>query len=231
MPFSALRELFVLHTTVAHNLRDALAVQQQPPPGGRVTIPGADPTRVLLVGAGLAVGYGVTDRNNALDGALGRVIATLTRRGVTVEHQVKSDVTLSKTSELIGAVGAHTYDLVVWCPTFGELPRTWRTSHWARDLRQIMTHLQDTGDPHTQYLLLGYPLIEEDGATTRVGSWIHRVNARISRIASEFPRTHFTYPPAVTEVLHAFDRDYYTRCAAELTGILADLLHIDYAHA
>ena len=60
----------------------------------QIEIAGPDPDRVLLVGGGMTVGWGMTSHDQALAGSLARQLSTLTGRGVSLDvaaHDILCD--------------------------------------------------------------------------------------------------------------------------------------------
>ena len=51
----------------------------------RIEVAGPDPDRVLLVGGGMTVGWGMTSHDQALAGHLARQLSVLTGRGVSLD--------------------------------------------------------------------------------------------------------------------------------------------------
>lgn len=203
--------------------------QDRPPAEGRTAIVGEDPLRVLVVGAGTAVGYGVRTRARALDGQLAAAIAARTGRGVVVETRIRRDLRLGDTVELLGAAGAHTFDAVVWSPTIREVVRLQRPGAWVRAVRRILAHLRSTGTAETGVVLLGFP---EVPVTNRLGELAlerqRRVNQRIAAAASA-SNVRYVQPPALGG-LHAerlWNAEYYERCAQAVLPMLLEVTAAD----
>ena len=83
------------------------------PVGVRTLAVGIDPLRVLVFGGGIAVGYGVRTRDEALDGPLARIIADATGRGVVIENRAVQHVHLPQTARSLGAAGTHTFHAAI----------------------------------------------------------------------------------------------------------------------
>lgn len=86
----------------------------------RSTVVGSFPLRVLLFGSGPLVGYGVTERRDAVDGALAAILARRTGRGVVVETRVRLGLPMEEAVRSLGGAGTATYQVAVWAPRFGE---------------------------------------------------------------------------------------------------------------
>lgn len=205
---------------------ELLSAQDRPPAEGRTAIVGEDPLRVLVVGAGTAVGYGVRTRARALDGQLAQALAARTGRGVVVETRIRRDLRLGDTVDLLGATGAHTFDAVVWSPTIREVVRFQRPGAWVRELRRILAHLRSTGRPGTGVVLLGFP---EVGTVNRLGELAlerqRRINGRIAAAAASQPNVRYVQPPSLgafgSERL--WNAEYYERCAQAVLPMLLEV--------
>jgi hypothetical protein len=81
---------------------------------------GLDPLRVLLFGSGPLIGYGVRDRSHAVDGALARLLAERSGRGVIVESRARLALPIADAVGSLGGAGTATFAVAVWAPRFGE---------------------------------------------------------------------------------------------------------------
>lgn len=86
----------------------------------RSTVVGSLPMRVLLFGSGPLVGYGVSERRDAVDGALAGILARRSGRGVVVETRVRLGLPMAEAVRSLGGAGTATYQVAVWAPRFGE---------------------------------------------------------------------------------------------------------------
>jgi hypothetical protein len=104
----------------ARALLDRPPVRDDGPQVLRTTVVGPRPLRVLLFGSGPLVGYGVTTRRQAVDGALAGILSRRTGRGVVVETRVRLGLPLAEAVGSLGGAGTVTYQVAVWAPRFGE---------------------------------------------------------------------------------------------------------------
>lgn len=81
---------------------------------------GLDPLRVLLFGSGPLIGYGVTTRRDAVDGALAEMLSLHSRRGIVVESRVRLNLPITEAMRSLGGAGTVTFGVAVWAPRFGE---------------------------------------------------------------------------------------------------------------
>jgi hypothetical protein len=110
--------------------------------GIRTLIVGRDPIRVLLFGGGLAVSYGVTTRDEALDGHLARLIAEQTGRGVIIENRAVKHVAVGDAVKSLGATGALTYAVAFWSPSFADATRLRSLKGWREALDDMVEQMR-----------------------------------------------------------------------------------------
>lgn len=85
----------------------------RPPAVGQVSSEGLDADRILLVGAGLAVGWGAASHENALAGRLARALSDLTSRGADVDIHSSPTMTVDTVMESLRSVTLRRYDAIV----------------------------------------------------------------------------------------------------------------------
>ena len=166
-------------------------------------IQGPDPIRVLLVGGDYAVGFGAETRSESLDGALARLLHTRTGRGVIVENRSRHLIPLEQLAASLGPAGAHTFDLVVWTPTFIEAARLLLRSRWVAGLGLMLRKIQTTSD--AAVVLVGIPSLLGAQPLAVIGrARAAQINRLLARIAGRHRRVLVVEPPAV--VLGDVDR-------------------------
>ena len=197
--------------------------QQRPEWDGRAVVSGPDPIRVLVVGGGLAVGYGTSGEDDPLPRRLGEELAAITGRGVIVETRAQASLRLVDTPALLGVSGAATFDHVVWSPTLEEAARS-SASGWGRHLRRIVLTLRSTGSPDLSVLLLGVPLVHGPHPLHPVGQAMGAaINARTAAVADAFDRT--TYLPVAPVTVPTIDTPLFDSAyRAASTRVIAQAL-------
>lgn len=153
--------------------------------GPRTTAIGIDPLRVLLVGGGLAVGYGVRTRAEAVDGPLVERLAEVTGRGVSLENRAVRHVRTADVVAGLGAAGTHTYHVVVWCPSFAEGLEQLRLRRWRADLHQLVRDLRADGPVALVLGCMPVPIGLHPAAMLS-RPWVHRLNHVIAQIAADY---------------------------------------------
>lgn len=193
----------------------------------RAIATGPYPIRVLVVGAGMAVGYGADGSAPSLPRRLADALAVEMGRGAIVESRAQASVRLERTIDFIGMVGAATFDVVVWSPTLEETFRG-GSRRWRRELRLIVTHLRRTGPAHVRVLLMGVPTADGDHPLQRSGTILaDSVNQRIGEVAAAFERVEYVpVPPRRIDSAETplFDPAYQAEVVAALVALIASRL-------
>lgn len=203
----------------------AAAASVRPARAERFLVYGADPLRVLLIGSGLAVGHGVDTRARALDGRVGGRLAEATGRGVIVNNY--SDERLRLADQVQNAMSGGGFDLedvVIWCPSYGEMPeRPWSTP-WFVQMRRFLAAVSE----ETPLIISQLPEpIGTDPAAAVAAPIIRRINRGLHRAAGGRANTFITSPPVVQVKPHGqplFDADYYAAAAGPIAERALDLI-------
>lgn len=184
--------------------------------------------RVLITGAGLAAGYGVTTHEDTFAGTLTPQLATQTGRGVVTEIRAAALLPAAAAVQHLGVNGAHTYHVAVFAPCYLEGPFTPGTGI-ARHGAAIVHHLQTTGSPSLQIVLLGVPRptgpARVDRAAARAAA---ATNAALRDLADANPGVLFVDPPTFPSVHdhRPFDRAYYATTGHHIATALNTRSHL-----
>lgn len=122
---------------------------------------GPDPDRILLIGSGMAVGYGLTSHETALAGQLARRIATLTRRGSRVDVLTSVDMTADQMVELLDPPRLEGLDAIIATPLGVESLLIISRARWRRHLRLLLTHISAAAPVSVQVYLIGIPPVAD----------------------------------------------------------------------
>lgn len=117
--------------------------------------PGIDSDRILIVGGGPAVGWGVFSHTLALPGALARALTTRTGRGADVDVTARSSMTPHSAPEHIDFANLWRYDAVVLTLGVADAGRLTSTRAWRRDLTALVEQIQDASSLGTEVFLAG----------------------------------------------------------------------------
>ena len=167
---------------VLDGLGHAPLMDPGPAVGIRTLVPGTAPVRVLVLGGGLAVGYGVRTREEAFDGPLARLVAERTRRGVVLENRAVQHVRLPRTVASIGPTGAHTFTVAVWCPSFADGLERLRLATWRSELHAMVAALRAERAVPLVLTCMPVPAGRHPAALV-ARPWVHRLNRVIVQVA------------------------------------------------
>lgn len=160
-----------------------------------VVASGPSPERILVVGSGIAVGFGVLNYSRSLGGHLARALSALTARGTTVEILARPDLRLAEAAALIDRLDVPQFDAIV--TTFGgaEAAESMSPSRWGRDLRRFITEIRRAGLPELRVFVVAVPRIPSVVNVPILGSLVARnirkIDEESRRICAEHAHTHF----------------------------------------
>lgn len=106
---------------------------------------GVDPHRLLLIGSGMAVSYGVLSHDLGLAGSLAREISMRTGRGVDIDVRAASEMTVPAATAQLATLDLARYDAIVvtlgGLETLGLLP----PSQWRTQLEELLDSVEASG--------------------------------------------------------------------------------------
>lgn len=106
--------------------------------------PGPNSDRVLIFGAGLAVGWGVSTHDLALPGFLARSLASLTGRGADVEVVAHPDVLLEDALPRLSTLPLWRYDALVIVLGVNAALHLNPLRAWRRDMTALLAGLEES---------------------------------------------------------------------------------------
>ena len=144
-------------------LRALAATLPQPtdPPSAHAA--GDHRLRVLVVGGGLAVGWGVSSHELALPGNIARSLAGVTRRGVDVDLRADHETRLSQVSSIVAERGGARFDAVVLVVGFHEAFSLMPPAAWRRELTAHIAAIRAETRPDAPIIVSGIPVLEFEG--------------------------------------------------------------------
>lgn len=192
---------------------------------------GADPDRLLLVGSGPAIGYGVLSHDLALPGQLARIISAATGRGTDVDLSANPDVVIQNADAILEQREIWRYDGVVLALGTNNALLFTSPGTWRRELQQLVDRLlEQLPDDAGVYLLGIAPLaaFEVDGGTIGALSARHaaKLDAESRRIAMRTGRVTFIpfSPLVVADFTRYRSAATYQQWASVMAApIIADL--------
>ncbi|GAA2751564.1 SGNH/GDSL hydrolase family protein [Amnibacterium kyonggiense] len=182
-------------------VRDELDVVPHPFDSPRQIVAGPDPDRVLVLGNGPAIGFGVLTQELALPGRLARRLHDVTGRGVRVDVLARRGTTAALAPRLVDEVRMTHYDAVVLCIGSSDAYNLLPEERWRADLAQLTDILRAATTPTTVVAVLGIrPLQRPNAALGRAGRLVDAHATRLDRVAAEVCARR-------TGVLHLLDDD------------------------
>jgi hypothetical protein len=120
----------------------------------QVHSPGLNSARVLILGGGPAVGWGVLSHTLALPGSLARALTSRTGRGADVDVIARSSMTVRDAGRDVDVGGLDRYDAVVLTLGIGDAGRLTAPEAWQRDLAGLVGRIRQAA-PGTEIFLAG----------------------------------------------------------------------------
>ena len=190
---------------------------------------GSDADRVLLLGNGIAVSYGVLSHDLGLAGHLARRLSALTGRGTTVDVRAAPDLTPADGLGVVASPEVAKYDAVI--STLGGLEAVLFGSaeRWRRSVNELIEVLLASA-PNTRIHFVGIPLSSSMVRMPQfyglaVESHTRRLNAITQEICATFPSADFIpFEPVQARVLDQVGRDLYKRWADQIADRVAHQL-------
>ncbi len=200
--------------------------------------PSAD--RVLIIGSGPAVGWGVTSHDLALAGSLSRALRAMTGRGVIVDVIADPTMGAANLAPVIAAVKLGNYDAVVTTVGVNDALRGISPRAWARHIGLALEVWSDRVAQGNLLLMVGVTSITTIPTFDGSGGWlaeqlVRRLNAITERLANPLPTVRTLPLPAAFSPRGAADRHTpadYASWAAVIAHEMADPLNRAFsAHA
>ncbi|GAA4750141.1 hypothetical protein GCM10025783_23290 [Amnibacterium soli] len=213
----------------SQRVRNELDLVPHPADAARQFVAGPDPDRVLVLGNGPAVGFGVLTQELSLPGHLARRLAAGTGRGASVDVVARRGVTAAAAPALLGEARTSRYDAVVLCIGASDAYNLLAEERWRADLGRLLDAVRAATAPETAIAVLAIrPVQRPSAALGQAGSLVDGHAARLDRIAQEVCDrrhgvVHVTAAGALPEAprsAEAYDR---------LAGLIAPVLveHLD----
>jgi hypothetical protein len=116
--------------------------------------------RVLLVGNGASVGYGVLSHDLSLAGHLGRQTALATGRPTHVAVIADGDMTAGSVIDTLRGVDLEAYDAIVLTIGVNEALELSSVKRWDEEIGRLLDFLQSPATPHLTAFMVAVPPVE-----------------------------------------------------------------------
>lgn len=194
--------------------------------------PGRDIDRVLLVGAGPAVGWGSTTHDLALPGAMARAISALTQRGCDVDLIADPDMDVAGAALIASQHDLLRYDAVVLMIGVNEALRLAAVRKWTLDISSLLSTLADKMPVDSAIIVVGAnPIRSLAAPNSRIGTLVTRRalmldRATASLCAENLRATFLTLPGrSAPQWRHATRTLQYGEWATFISDTLAPRLN------
>lgn len=139
----------------AANLEQKFAGIPSPRDAPQVHSAGLDSARILIVGGGAAVGWGVLSHTLGLPGSLARAVSARTGRGTDVDVIARSRMTVRSAHRHIDFDTLHRYDAIGLTLGIGDAGRLTSPRAWRHDLARLLERLRHSSAGGTEIYLAG----------------------------------------------------------------------------
>lgn len=196
---------------------------------------GSDPDRIMLMGHGLVVSYGVLSHDLGLAGHLARRLTVLTGRGTTVDVRAHPDMTTAEAIEICSTSEIAMYDAVVVMLGGTNAVFLGAPKDWADEISTLIETLRRHA-PLTRMLFIGIPIptaFVRMPALLRffVESHIRRLNRVGAELCEKSPSATFIpFEPEPVRVLDRIGRENYRRWADQIADAIAESLNLQRHH-
>jgi hypothetical protein len=212
----------------AQRVRRELDLVPHPGDSARQFVAGPDPDRVLVLGNGPAIGFGVLTQELALPGHLARRLASATGRGASVDVVARRGITAATAPALLGEVRMSRYDAVVLCIGSSDAYNLVSEDRWRVDLGRLLDTVRAASTPETVIAVLAVrPAQRPSAALGQAGSLVETHAGRLDRIAEEVcARRHGVLHVTTAAELPEAPRtaEAYDRLAGLLAPVLVEQL-------
>ena len=122
-----------------------------------VRAPGADPDRILVIGSGAAVGYGVVSHDLALAGHLARQISAITGRGTEVTVIADSGMTPARAEAALADDTLAGFDALLLTLGGFEALQLMSRRTWKGQLLRFVDSVEELTPSSTKVFMLALP--------------------------------------------------------------------------
>lgn len=120
---------------------------------------GVNADRVLVIGSGAVVGFGVLTYDLSISGRFARSLAQRTGRGVDVDIVARTGMTTASALRRLEALPLWRYDAIVVALGLNEALDLTSPDRWGRDLTAVLEFLDEHKSGGAQIAVLGTPPI------------------------------------------------------------------------
>lgn len=198
---------------------------------------GVDADRVLLIGSGAVVGYGVFSYDLSLGGWLARSLSAETERGVDVDIATRTGMTAASALDRLSSIPLWRYEAVVVAVGLNEALDLVSLARWRRDLARVLDYLGKHTTRGTEIVILGVPpMVTLPTPLGPMGHLAQRHAAKLDQVSEELcshcTHAHFVSlnAPSVPPQHDVPGGEDYRAAAEVISGFLAPKLQRSHGH-
>lgn len=181
-----------------------------------VSVPGPEPGRILVIGSGAVVGYGVLSYDLSVSGQLARQVAAATGRGVDLRIIAAPELHVRAATAALAGTDLKGYDVIV--VTVGSLDalELLPTRDWGAQMGQLLDTIAAGTRTGMRVLLMGIPRLTELVTIPRlsraaVARRCEALNAESARLASRRSGVDFVeFTPPPLDLVQNASREVHT---------------------
>lgn len=202
----------------------------RPSDSPRARVSGHDTDRLLIVGSGLALGWGVATHGLALPGALARAVSTRTKRGSEVDLVADAELNAVRAVPALRDRDLSRYDAIVVVFGHDDVLGLTPARRWRAGMAGLLSFLLDAAPAGTEIIALGIPpirLAPVVGALFGRGAEQHRrlLNHELATLCDETQQATFVPVPAgLPGGSRHPTAEQYTSCGGAIADRLVPLL-------
>lgn len=157
---------------------------------------GPDPDRILLIGAGIAMGYGTASHDLALPGRIARQVSERTGRGVRIDVVASEDLTVDSALEILTVARLREVDVIITTPGTLESLLLMPGSTWRSRVEYLLDHFSANAPASLQVLCVAAPEMSKIVRMPRLLGWLtdfsaRRLNAALEAACTGRPNVQF----------------------------------------
>jgi lysophospholipase L1-like esterase len=197
--------------------------------------PGPEADRILIFGAGPAMGWGVVSHDIALPGSVARLLTAHTGRGTDVDVIAQMKLTVSNAMSTLTELDLTGYDAILLTLGTREAVGMASPKRWRRELADVVLTLISRASPDAMIFLVGVvPIQSVPGFRSRMGAIAARnateFNEATAALCAAEPQTFFVPLSSVAALMSPAQRDgrTYRTWAGEIAEIMIPAM--DRAH-
>jgi hypothetical protein len=161
--FEAFRTAFVTPMVKRWLRTSGASWQTLPVPSGPPVVhaAGPDPDRILLVGAGISMGYGMTSHDVALAGQIARQVSEITMRGVRVDIVVGEDLTVEAARKNLSTRRLRELDVIIATPGTLDKLLLLPVAAWRKRIEYLLEHFSTHAPASLRVLFVAVPEVSK----------------------------------------------------------------------